>query len=170
MTGQATAHPCSNNWNIDGTVNHFTAFRDKVEAENTRQANAGCVVGGWAYWLFEGDFQAFRDAYHELARALDAPYIPAGGWGGPPPLEPGPNSPANMLPLTPMLSLDMGAGSQKTLSLLGVDENDNDGKSPPVFVHPAHGMHGWLLSGAFSPLGVADAESLFTAMRHALDR
>ena len=168
------AHPCSNGWTlVRGGPNHFVNFLNAVDAEATRQANGGCDSGGWAYWLFQTDFVAFRHAYHELARALGTPYVPAGEWGGPPPLVPPPPplGPVNMQPILDATSLDLGEKAQTTLTLLGVDENDLDRTgNPPTPFHPAQGLPGWLLSGQMDPQGVLDAEHLFDAMRHALDR
>ena len=167
-------HPCANNWQLVDAANRLRDLLVLVDQEDQRQCSNGCDVGGWAYWLSEQDFYAFRTAYLDLLRALNAPSLPPGDWGWsmptPPPLPPPPPpSPYGLLPIPDHVSNAIGVASLRVQQVLQVDEDD-DGGSPGQWIHPAHGLHGWLGGGQINPLGLQDAESLLTGMRNALDR
>lgn len=164
-------HPCHNNW-MNPTVNVVVALRDHVVAQTDAQHAAGCTVGAWAYFLpLFKDFDAFRKCFVSLGRALDTPTNPPGEWtGGPiPPPNPPYDDLVNMQPIGSEYSESLRLKSRDVSQVLGLDEFGVLG-SPPLPVHPLQGMPGWLSSGAFNPLAKAQAEDLFTAMRHALDR
>lgn len=163
------SHPCQDgNWDIEGLTNHVVVLRNLVKNENLRQANAGCAVGAWAYWMGEADFLVFRDCFIALGYALDTPFVAPGEWTGGP--VPPPDHPdlVNMLPILPTTSAELGAAAQRVRSVLGYDELDRDLSG--ALVHPESGTIGWLGSGVSNPLRYKDAERLFTAMRNALDR
>ncbi len=163
-------HPCQDgNWTIAGGGNRVNALRDLVKTENQRQAQAGCEVGAWAYWLQEADFAIFRTVFDAIAVALDTPVVPPGPWTGGPVPPPGHPDLINMVIIPPETSSTMGAGAQEVLSVLQYDEAHVVG-TPPTPVHPEQGTPGWLGSGAPNPIRYREAEKLFTVMRHALDR
>ena len=163
-------HPCSNDWKLGTFVNRVTRLADLVEKEKERQLEAGCVLGGWAYWLVTlEDFGRFRSAYMEVCRALNTPTVPPGEWApGLQPPPPPPDPPLNMAPISAAISLKLGNAAQAVFDVLAVDETELDATGLPI--HPGMGMHGWLGSGQIDPEGYADVERLFTCMRHALDR
>jgi hypothetical protein len=163
-------HPCANQWKFQTVVNRVAKLADLVDAENDRQVDAGCVVGGWAYWLVtQQDFERFRSAFIAAGRALNTSFVPPGEWApGIPTPPPPPPPPPNMSPITAAMSLKLGNAAQAVLEILAIDESDLDGTGLPF--HPGLGTPGWLGTGQINPAGYADVERLFTSMRNALDR
>jgi hypothetical protein len=163
-------HPCANQWKFQSLVNRVAKLADLVDAENDRQVDHGCVVGGWGYWLVTlQDFERFRMAYIQVCRALNTSTVPPGEWApGLPSPPPPPPPPVNMAPISAAVSLKIGNASQAVLDVLAIDEVDLEGTGLPV--HPGLGLPGWLGTGQINPSGYADVERLFTSVRNALDR
>lgn len=158
------SHPCHDQWRMSplSATNRIVRLDDLVKKEDLRQAANGFTVGGWAYWLQPEDFARFRDAYLEICRALNAATVLPGESAPPPP------PPPQMLPIPALTSEKLGTWSQHVLDVLAADEIDQDDAG--LFIHPGHGMHGWLGTGAFDPVTYDQAERLLTSMRNALDR
>jgi hypothetical protein len=158
------AHPCANQWKMNPwpVANRLQKLQAALDQEDDNQSAAGFDVGGWAYWLQPHDFEKLRTAYLSLCRALDAPTVLPGD------SSPPPDPPPAMQPISLAMSDKIGLWAERVSLILDADEFDEDSTGLPV--HPGQGMHGWLGTGVISPTGIAQAESLLTSMRNALDR